>query len=59
MMRHQGSNRTSMTMNNILICPYCNSEDTETYIDSETDEFFHTCNTCEFLWEEGHKQWFE
>jgi len=44
---------------NILICPNCESENTEIYTDIETDEFFQVCNTCQYLWDEGQKQWFE
>jgi hypothetical protein len=33
--------------------------DMMTYSDVETDEFFHGCNTCEFYWNNGEKQWFQ
>jgi hypothetical protein len=33
--------------------------DMMTYSDVETDEFFHVCNTCEFYWNNGEKQWFQ
>ena len=47
-----------MASEEILICPYCLSEDTEINQDLETFEIFHSCNDCSFLWD-GTKQWFE
>ena len=50
-----------MTSNNlsVIICPNCESENSETYSDAETDEIFHVCNTCEYFWNNGEKEWFQ
>ena len=44
---------------NILTCPYCQSQDTETSSDIETEEIFHTCNACDYLWNDKERAWFE